>query len=81
MYPILFELPEWLPFLGGEPITSFGVMMLLAFLTAGFVLRSELGRKGHEPEKAWDMVFMAVIGGILGAKIYYMLLNLSLIHI
>jgi len=75
MYPILFELPEWLPFLGGEPITSFGVMMLLAFLTAGFVLRSELGRKGHEPEKAWDMVFMAVIGGILGAKIYYMLLN------
>lgn len=75
MYPILFELPDWLPFLGGEPITSFGVMMLLSFLTAGYVLRSELRRIGQDPEKAWDMVFMAVIGGILGAKIYYMFLN------
>lgn len=75
MYPILFDLPEWLPILGGEPITSFGVFMLFAFLTAGYVLRAELGRKGHDREKAWDMVFMAVIGGILGAKIYYMFLN------
>ena len=75
MYPILFELPEWIPLLGGEPITSFGVMMLLSFLTAGYILRGELERKGHDPEKAWDMVFMAVIGGILGAKIYYMFLN------
>ena len=75
MYPILFKLPAWLPILGGEPITTFGVMMLMSFLTAGYVLRAELRRKGYDPEKAWDMVFMAVIGGILGAKIYYMFLN------
>ena len=75
MYPILFKLPDWLPILGGEPITSFGLMMLFSFLTAGYVLRGELRRKGHDPEKAWDMVFMAVIGGILGAKIYYLFLN------
>ncbi|MGD2044773.1 MAG: prolipoprotein diacylglyceryl transferase [Gemmatimonadota bacterium] len=75
MYPNLFELPEWLPILGGEPITSFGVLMLLSFLTGGYVLRSELGRIGEDPEKAWDLVFMAVIGGILGAKGYYILLN------
>ncbi len=75
MYPILFRLPDWLPVLGGEPITSFGVMMLCAFLTAGYVLRAELRRKGYGPEKAWDLVFMAVIGGILGAKLYYMVLN------
>lgn len=75
MYPILFRLPDWFPVLGGEPITTFGVMMLFAFLTAGYVLRDELRRKGYDPEKAWDMVFMAVIGGILGAKLYYMFLN------
>lgn len=75
MYPILFRLPEWLPVLGGEPITSFGVFMLLAFLTAGYVGRAELARKGLDPDKAWDMVFMAVVGGILGAKLYYLLLN------
>ena len=75
MWPIIFELPQWVPFLGGAPITSFGVFMLLAFLTGGFVLKAEFDRTGYDPEKAWDFVFMAVIGGILGAKIYYILLN------
>lgn len=75
MYPVFFELPNWFPFLGGAPITSFGVFMLLAFLTAGYVLRAELRRVGEDPEKAWDFVFMAVIGGIVGAKGYYVLLN------
>ncbi|MDH3224803.1 MAG: prolipoprotein diacylglyceryl transferase [Gemmatimonadota bacterium] len=75
MYPNLFRLPEWFPFLGGEPITSFGVMMLLSFLTAGYVLRAEMARMKMDPEQAWDLLFMAVVGGILGAKIYYVLLN------
>jgi phosphatidylglycerol:prolipoprotein diacylglycerol transferase len=63
MWPVIFDLPQWVPILGGEAITSFGVFMLFSFLTGGFVL------------KAWDFVFMAVIGGILGAKIYYIFLN------
>ena len=42
MYPILFELPRWIPFMGGAPITSFGVFMLLSFLTAGYATRAEL---------------------------------------
>lgn len=75
MYPVIFELPEWLPFLGGEAVTSFGVFMLLAFLTGGYILRAEMRRLGEDPEKAWDLVFMAVIGGIIGAKAYYVLLN------
>ena len=75
MYPIIFEVPEWVPILGGEPITSFGVMMLLSFLAGGYVLRAEMRRMGEDPEKAWDLVFMAVIGGIVGAKGYYVLLN------
>ena len=75
MYPVIFELPDWLPFLGGEAVTSFGVFMLLAFLTGGYVLRAEMRRMGEDPEKAWDLVFMAVVGGIVGAKAYYILLN------
>lgn len=50
-------------------------MMFLSFLTAGYVVRSEMERVGHNPEYAWDLLFMAVVGGVLGAKIYYMLLN------
>ena len=75
MYPILFRLPEWLPFLGGEPVTSFGVMMLMSFLTGGYVLKAEMVRMGHDAEKAWDLLFMAVIGGVVGARLYYVFLN------
>jgi phosphatidylglycerol:prolipoprotein diacylglycerol transferase len=32
-------------------------------------------RIGEDPDKAWDLVFMGVIGGIAGAKLYYILLN------
>ena len=75
MYPIFFRLPSWLPFMGGEPITSFGVFMFLSFLVGGMLLRSEMERAGHDPERAWDLVFMAVLGGVIGAKAYYVLLN------
>ena len=75
MYPNLFSLPEWVPILGGEPITSFGVMMLLSFLVGGYILKLEFVRIGEDPEKAWDIVLMAVIGGIVGARLYYVFLN------
>ena len=75
MYPIFFTLPSWLPFMGGAPITSFGVFMFLSFLTGGMLLRAEMERTGHDPDRAWDLVFMAVLGGVIGAKAYYVLLN------
>ena len=71
----MFHLPEWVPILGGEPITSFGVFMFLAFLSGGMLLRAEMERVDLPAEKAWDMLFMAVLGGVLGARIYYILLN------
>jgi phosphatidylglycerol:prolipoprotein diacylglycerol transferase len=75
VYPNLFRFPEWVPFLGGEFVTTFGLCMFLAFVVAGLVGKQEMERKGFEGDKVWDLVFMAVIGGILGAKIYYVLLN------
>ena len=75
MYPNLFRLPEWIPLLGGEPITSFGVMMFLSFVVGGFVIRSGLEREDLDPERAWDLIFTAVVAGIVGAKLYYVFLN------
>ncbi len=75
MYPNLFHVPDWVPILGGAPVTSFGVMMLLSFLTGGYVLRAGMVRDGHDADVAWDLLFWAVIGGILGARLYYVLLN------
>ncbi|MYG81309.1 MAG: prolipoprotein diacylglyceryl transferase [Gemmatimonadetes bacterium] len=75
MLPELFRLPAGLPILGGLPITSFGVMMLLAFLVGGIVLQRELGRQGLDAEKAWDIVVVGIIGGLVGARLYYVFLN------
>ncbi len=75
MYPILFRFPEWLPILGGAPVTSFGVMLFLAFLAAGYLLRAGMRENGIDPDRAWDLVFAAVVGGVVGAKLYYAFLN------
>jgi phosphatidylglycerol---prolipoprotein diacylglyceryl transferase len=75
MFPNLFTIPEWVPLIGGAPITSFGVMMFFSFLAGGFSMRPIMKEKGMDPERAWDVVFMGVIGGVLGAKIYYVLLH------
>ena len=75
MYPNLFGLPEWLPIVGGAVVTSFGVMMAASFLTAAYILKIELVRRGRHPDIAWDLVIWAVVGGIVGAKLYYALLN------
>ncbi len=75
MYPNLFYLPDWIPGIGGQPVTSFGVAMLMAFLVAAWITRLGMERIGEDPEKAWDLVFMAVLGGIGGAKLYYVFLN------
>jgi phosphatidylglycerol:prolipoprotein diacylglycerol transferase len=68
MYLVLFEI-------GGLQVTSFGVFMALSFLTAGWILSGELKRKGEEPALAWDLVWYVALGGIVGAKLYYLVLN------
>ena len=65
MYPILFEFG---PFI----ISSFGVMMVIAFLLGNYLLRRDVVAQGYDPIIADDITFRAAIGGILGAKVYYL---------
>jgi phosphatidylglycerol:prolipoprotein diacylglycerol transferase len=54
--------------IGGFTVTSFGVMMALAFLVAGWVAARELARVGLDPEQAWDMVGYAAVSGSWGPR-------------
>lgn len=74
MYPELIHL-ENLPLVGDLTVTSFGVMMAVAFLAGYQVIRVQLHEHGRDDDLAYDILLGALIGGILGAKLYYMFLN------
>lgn len=61
--------------LGTFEITGFGIMMMVAFLMAGWLIDQELRRRGLRPDYAADITVAAVIGGILGAKLWYVALT------
>jgi phosphatidylglycerol:prolipoprotein diacylglycerol transferase len=66
MIPELFKI-------GPITINSFGVMAMLAFLVPTFLLRKEVERIGQHPDLANSLAIAAMIGGFLGARIYYIL--------
>lgn len=71
MHPILFTI-------GDTPVSSFSVMVLLAFLVAYFVGESELKRKGLNGNLADLLLVACVIGGLGGAKILFLFQNVNL---
>jgi phosphatidylglycerol:prolipoprotein diacylglycerol transferase len=61
--------------LGRFQFTGFGIAMLAAFVIAQIIAQHEMWRRGFDPAPISDLVFAAVIGGILGGKIYYAILT------
>lgn len=59
---------------GPLQFTGFGLGMLLAFVIGQIISQRELERRGHDPSPMADLVLAAVIGGLLGAKLYYAIL-------
>ena len=60
---------------GPLAITGFGLAVLGGFVIAQIVAQHELRRRGHNPEPVGDMIFAAVIGSLIGAKVYFVILT------
>ncbi len=67
-YPLVFHI-------GPLEITGYGLMMMVGFLTGGWAIQRELRRRGLNEEYAADIVVAAVVGGIIGAKLWYVVLT------
>jgi phosphatidylglycerol---prolipoprotein diacylglyceryl transferase len=62
---------------GPLPFTGFGIAVLLAFGIAQLIAQRELARRGHELEShaTPDILLAALLGTLVGAKLYYVVLT------
>jgi len=61
--------------IGPLEITGFGLAVLLAFAISQTIAQRELARRGHDPEPVVDLILAAVLGTIVGGKLYYAFLT------
>lgn len=61
--------------IGPFTLHSFGLMVALGLIGAGWFLSRDLAHRGFDPSGAWDIMIGAAVGGFLGAKIDYVIQN------
>ena len=66
MYPILLQI-------GNFQISTYGFMLMMAFIINNFLLKRYLISIGEKGKIAEDIIFYAAIGGIIGAKLFYII--------
>lgn len=62
---------------GPFALTSFGLFMALALLVGAFVVWRLANVYDLDPEKTLDIIFLTFFSGLLGARLSYVILNLS----
>jgi phosphatidylglycerol:prolipoprotein diacylglycerol transferase len=60
---------------GPLEITGYGLMLMVAFLMGGWLVARQLRENELKEDYAADIVAAAVIGGIIGAKLWYVALT------
>ncbi len=61
--------------LGPLEITGYGIMMMVGFLAGGWLIGIELERRGLNRNYSSDIVMAALVGGVIGAKLWYVALT------
>lgn len=66
MHRVLFNI-------GDLTVYSYGVFLALGFIVATLVARQRLAEKYRNPDVILDLVLAAVVGGIVGSRIFYII--------
>jgi phosphatidylglycerol:prolipoprotein diacylglycerol transferase len=61
--------------LGPIELQTFGICFAVAFLAAGATMGRRLQELGRPPDWAYEIVFAALIGGLVGARLDYVIEN------
>jgi phosphatidylglycerol---prolipoprotein diacylglyceryl transferase len=61
--------------LGPVELKTFGLMFALAFLASGALVARRFDELGKPPDWAYEMIFAALVGGLVGARAYYLAQN------
>ena len=59
----------------GLDVKTFGFFFALNFVAWGAIVAVRMRELGRPPDWAWEMVFVALIGGFVGARLYYLVQN------
>jgi phosphatidylglycerol:prolipoprotein diacylglycerol transferase len=59
----------------GLSLQTFGLMLALGFLASGAVVSRHLRELGKPHDWAYEMIFAALVGGLVGAKVYWAIDN------
>ena len=70
MYPVLLRF-------GNFEIRSYGLIVALSFFIGIWLSTKEAQRKGLESRLIQDFALYALLGGILGARIYFILFSMN----
>jgi phosphatidylglycerol:prolipoprotein diacylglycerol transferase len=66
LYPELFRIPVI-----DYSVSTFGVMMAVAFLVGYWLTARVMVEKGQDPDKASTLLLYVMAGGVLGSKLYF----------
>jgi phosphatidylglycerol:prolipoprotein diacylglycerol transferase len=71
MHPVILSM-------GPVTIYSFGLTLALAVVVCAFLAKRDAAAAGIAPETIFDFIFWVVVSGILGARIFFIILNLEM---
>jgi phosphatidylglycerol:prolipoprotein diacylglycerol transferase len=61
----------------GLSLKSFGIVFALGFVAAGAILARRLKEIGKPVDYAYEMAFAALVGGLVGSRVYFVVQNYS----